>query len=536
MADNHQPTPDKKLKDKMNEEIGKSNGNADFTSPNTSSKLRHPFRQALPQILATTAKNILLLGYGMTLGFPTIVIPNLAKASNSTTDPYNLTLTRDQISWFSSINLICVPLGCFLSGVLTQPFGRKPSMMALNVPFIVAWLIYHHASSVNMLYAALVITGFSGGVLEAPVLTYVAEITTPQLRGMLSATASMIVILGVFIQFIFGTFLHWRTIALVNVVFPVLAMIALYGVPESPHWLMGKGRVEDAEKSLQWLRGWVEPHEVQVELSHLAKAIKSSNFDESQRKRSWHAFKEKTFLRPYFLVSMAFLFGHFCGMTTLQTFAVSIFAEMGTPIDKYLATLILGLVQLLGALTCVVLVHWTGKRPLAMVSLVGNSVCWLVVAMYASWFRTHQHVTAYSWVPMTFLICSAFLTHMCIRLLPWVLVGEVYTPEVRATASGASGSAGYIFGFLANKSYFMIMDRIEASGTFTMYTIVSIGGALFLYYFLPETEGRTLLEIQEHFAGNRCLIGKQDTNSASDRNKENYAADNPGMDHVESHL
>ncbi|RZF45766.1 hypothetical protein LSTR_LSTR012938 [Laodelphax striatellus] len=520
----------------MNEEIGKSNGNADFTSPNTSSKLRHPFRQALPQILATTAKNILLLGYGMTLGFPTIVIPNLAKASNSTTDPYNLTLTRDQISWFSSINLICVPLGCFLSGVLTQPFGRKPSMMALNVPFIVAWLIYHHASSVNMLYAALVITGFSGGVLEAPVLTYVAEITTPQLRGMLSATASMIVILGVFIQFIFGTFLHWRTIALVNVVFPVLAMIALYGVPESPHWLMGKGRVEDAEKSLQWLRGWVEPHEVQVELSHLAKAIKSSNFDESQRKRSWHAFKEKTFLRPYFLVSMAFLFGHFCGMTTLQTFAVSIFAEMGTPIDKYLATLILGLVQLLGALTCVVLVHWTGKRPLAMVSLVGNSVCWLVVAMYASWFRTHQHVTAYSWVPMTFLICSAFLTHMCIRLLPWVLVGEVYTPEVRATASGASGSAGYIFGFLANKSYFMIMDRIEASGTFTMYTIVSIGGALFLYYFLPETEGRTLLEIQEHFAGNRCLIGKQDTNSASDRNKENYAADNPGMDHVESHL
>lgn len=68
-----------------------------------------------------------------------------------------------------SINLICVPVGSLLSGVLTQPFGRKPSMIVLNLPFIGAWLVYHFANSVGMLYAALVLTGFSGGVMEAPV-------------------------------------------------------------------------------------------------------------------------------------------------------------------------------------------------------------------------------------------------------------------------------------------------------------------------------------------------------------------------------
>jgi len=68
-----------------------------------------------------------------------------------------------------SINLICVPLGCFMSGTLTQPLGRKRSMIAVNIPLIVAWVIFHYASNVGMLYASLVLTGLSGGLLEAPV-------------------------------------------------------------------------------------------------------------------------------------------------------------------------------------------------------------------------------------------------------------------------------------------------------------------------------------------------------------------------------
>lgn len=68
-----------------------------------------------------------------------------------------------------SINLICVPLGCIASGTLTQPFGRKPSMIALTLPFILAWLLFHFASTVTELYLALALCGLCGGLLEAPV-------------------------------------------------------------------------------------------------------------------------------------------------------------------------------------------------------------------------------------------------------------------------------------------------------------------------------------------------------------------------------
>jgi len=73
--------------------------------------------------------------------------------------------------FLGSINLICVPLGCMISGTITQPFGRKPSMIALTLPFILAWLLFHYASTVTELYLALALCGLCGGLLEAPVST-----------------------------------------------------------------------------------------------------------------------------------------------------------------------------------------------------------------------------------------------------------------------------------------------------------------------------------------------------------------------------
>lgn len=111
--------------------------------------------------------------------------------------------------------------------------------MLTNIPFVIAWLIYHYSSNPGMLFTALAMTGLTGGFLEAPVLTYVAEVTQPNLRGMLSATSSMSVILGIFTQMLSGSLAHWRTVAMINLTYPIICFLALCLVPESPHWLAG---------------------------------------------------------------------------------------------------------------------------------------------------------------------------------------------------------------------------------------------------------------------------------------------------------
>jgi len=149
-------------------------------------------------------------------------------------------LIARHLSLSGSLNLFLVPIGCLVSGPLSQYLGRKRTMMLANIPFVMAWLVFRYANNPAMLFTALAMTGMTGGLLEAPVMTYVAEVTQPHLRGMLSATSTMAVILGVFTQMLSGSLAHWRTVAMINLSYPILCFIALCLVPESPHWLAGE--------------------------------------------------------------------------------------------------------------------------------------------------------------------------------------------------------------------------------------------------------------------------------------------------------
>lgn len=97
----------------------------------------------------------------MTLGFPTVLIPALQqKPDEEQTDDF--ALTKDQISWISSINLICVPFGCVVSGSITAYLGRKKAMQLVCLPLFSAWIIFYFAHDVLHLYLALALSGFTG--------------------------------------------------------------------------------------------------------------------------------------------------------------------------------------------------------------------------------------------------------------------------------------------------------------------------------------------------------------------------------------
>lgn len=486
------------------------------------------FRTALPQIIAVSVKNLLLLGYGTTLGFPTILIP----AVQNPAPGEMLHLQKSEVSWISSINLIVVPVGCALSGVVTTPLGRRRAMQLVNVPFFIAWLIFHYSTTTSHLYGALFLTGLAGGLLEAPVLTYVAEITQPHLRGALTATSSLSIIFGVFTQFLLGSLLYWRTVALVNITFTILAVIALCFVPESPHWLVSRKRHDDARKSLQWLRGWTNPYSVEAELKDIQALYKKKKADGVEVEETFADkvanYTSRSFLVPFALVCYSFFVGHFSGMTTLQTYAVSIFHMLEAPIDKYYATLILGILQILGTGLCVVLVHYTGKRPLTLFSTAGAAVCCLLVAGYDRYMKSYglpvpieaANVTTaieedldtmnnpYSWIPMTLMMLLALLTHTGIRLLPWILIGEVFSARTRAGSAGLASAVGYVFGFITNKMYISMVDTLSIWGTYGFYGIVCFTGCIVLYFVLPETEGKKLNDIENHFAGRKKLTNE----------------------------
>lgn len=128
--------------------------------------------------------------------------------------------------------------------------------------------------------------------------------------------------------------MKWRTIAAISSVFPIISIITLFFIPESPHWLISKGRYKNAKKSLQWLRGWVTFDKVEPEYNDIYNTLVSKpqpDTELSQEKKSISSFispfipyTKKSFLIPYALVSATFFMGHFSGKTSLQTYAVQV--------------------------------------------------------------------------------------------------------------------------------------------------------------------------------------------------------------------
>lgn len=104
----------------------------------------------------------------------------------------------------------------------------------------------------------------------------------------------------------------------------------------------------------------------------------------------------------------------------------------------------------------------------------------------------NQTTNYLAWLPLIFLLGAAFFSHFGIRMIPWILIGEVFPASVRSSASGLVSGLGYIFGFLANKLFLQMLSTLTLPGTFWFYSTVALTGAIILYFTLPETEGRTL--------------------------------------------
>lgn len=151
-----------------------------------------------------------------------------------------------------------------------------------------------------------------------------AEITEAKYRGTLTASGTTCVIIGILTQFVLGTFLPWRSIAVVCLAMPIITITALQFVPESPYWLIAKNRTDEAIGALAWLRGWTKAHRVDDEFVEIHRSIIQQKRNVKRNTLSIAPYMKRTFLIPFAIIHATLFIGCFCGKTTLQTYAVGV--------------------------------------------------------------------------------------------------------------------------------------------------------------------------------------------------------------------
>ncbi|XP_014285740.1 facilitated trehalose transporter Tret1 isoform X1 [Halyomorpha halys] len=489
--------------------------------PETEKETRD-FRTSFPQVLATMAQSMLLFSLGMLVSVPTVVIPAVTKISNVTscnsTDSAQdgcLRLTDGEASTFAGVLLIMQPFGSLLAGVIQESVGRKLCMLLVNIPELIGWLLLYYASSSWHLYTAAVSLGFSIGVMEAPTLSYVGEIAQPHLRGVLASFTSVYVSVGTLLMYTMGTFLHWKTVMAISICVPVLTFIAILQIPESPVWLLLKGRDADATKSLCWLRGWTTPDKVEKELRQMQDhaiasklvtgEISEKNPDGILRKPT---LKEKlvdlmrpAMIQPLTLVIAYFFFTHCTGLNGARPYLVKVYTRLGVSINPFFGTVLGAISQIVGVIVCMLIVRRVGKRKLSLITMFTCSIINLCLGFYSLLHETGN--LSLSWLPLVLMALVSFTANTGFAIIPWTLLSEVFPPRGRGVGGGLSAASFYVEWFIVTKSWPYLQSVIQLYGMFFLYSSLGFIGTLYLYMNLPETEGHSLEEIEGLFKKNR---------------------------------
>ncbi|XP_075215625.1 facilitated trehalose transporter Tret1-like isoform X2 [Lycorma delicatula] len=489
---------------------GALKGDLPNSNHNNSNGSGGTLRSTLAQVVAMTGFGFFVLSVGLVISVPTIIIGALLN-----NDKEDFSLDENDASWFGSIIFITQPLGAFSSGFCQDLFGRKRTMLLVNIPILIGWILLYYSSSILYLNCAASLLGVSLGFIEAPALSYIGEMSEPRLRGMMSLLTGVFASIGMLIECFIGALTDWRSTCAISAVFPVAAIISLSLIPESPTWLVTQNRISDGEKALCWLRGWVHPLKVRDEFLLLLEYTKSPDSKEmesitglkkinttdngtKENKEGGVINKLKVLTqasvyRPLRVIMIYFVISHSVSLWGVRPFLVYIFKLIGMPMDPNWVLVISGGLQIMGCLTGMFTLKLCGKRAVNFLSLTACiASCFIIgISLLVG--------NATPWIPFIFFNVLFFAAGFGVIPLPWTFISELFPVEGRGVASGVAGALSYVLIFIVIKTYINLSAWFDLYGTLFIYGTIGLFGLVYTYFYLPETEGKTLQEIEEFF-------------------------------------
>ncbi|XP_049815534.1 facilitated trehalose transporter Tret1-like [Schistocerca nitens] len=233
---------------------------------NNSAELKD-VKPLLPQIIITGLCCLLLFDLGMMISF-TRMTPTLYE---------KLSVDVIDASWLGITTYIMLALGSCISGLTADAGGRRVAMILANSASLSGWIATGLCNSTEVLYVSSALTGLAVGFTMTPVLAYLGEISQPQFRSMLIAATGTMPHIGCLLIYSLWPYVHWKWIAFASVVVPVISVLSILWIPESPFWLMAKGQEKKAEASMEWLRGSLAHHKMNEEMTEVQQHVASDD-------------------------------------------------------------------------------------------------------------------------------------------------------------------------------------------------------------------------------------------------------------------
>ncbi|CAH0697050.1 unnamed protein product [Spodoptera exigua] len=426
-------------------------------------------------------------GIGYNLGW---TAPVLAKLQDPEQTPLDNIISDGMSSWIVSFIYFGTISGPYISGYLCNVIGRKPCLFLGGCAHFIASLTLAKSKNVAVILTGRVLSGLGNGIIYVTNLMYIGEMASTKIRGTLLTLTGLSSTFGTLIVYSVGPFVTYATISWLSMTISGIYLIALFlVVPETATYHVIAGKKDAAIANLTLLGRQSDIEEV---------VTKASEKPRSKKDQMTEMFTVKSNRRALFIVLTLSVLQQMSGVIPLTAFVTIIFAMTGSTVEAYVSTIIVGLTQIFAASIAPLLVDRIGRKILLLVS---TAACSLSMAALGTYFYLYNNGYAIAedlqWLSLVSLMLFFVFYFSGFGIIPNTFIGEMFTDTCRGFCSTFSATVGWIVGFGVTTSFGYILLAWGPSTTFYIFTATCTIAFLFSAAFVPETKGKSLLQIQE---------------------------------------
>jgi sugar porter (SP) family MFS transporter len=383
--------------------------------------------------------------------------------------------------------------GAALAGALSDRYGRRRMILLAAGLFVAGSAVSALSQGATVLIVARVFIGFAIGLASATCPVYISEVAPANMRGRLVTLFQLAVTVGILVAYLVGLAFEpsgsWEGMLAVGAIPALLLGAGILAMPQSPRWLVMIGDSVQARKELLELREHVD--EVDEELAEIEQAI-------GAEKGSWSDLRAPAVKAALVVgVGLAVL-QQVTGINTVIYYAPTIIQGTGIDSDSaaILASIGVGVVNVLATVLALYLVSRYGRRPLLVIGVAGMAIALVMLGLAFEVGSGGEGLAG-----LAVIALMVYVAAFAISLGPifWILNAEIYPLKARGHAAGVGTMANWMSNFVVSLTFLPLLNELGEAPTFWLYAAVGVFTIFFCLRFVPETKGKQLEEIEAIF-------------------------------------
>lgn len=416
--------------------------------------------------------------------------PVLVKLTELHDNPLGRVITNSEQGWIVSIGVLGNWFGSFISGILAKNYGRKTALIIMSIPILISFAMLLVADSIWIILLARIAGGITCGGMFTVDPMYFGEIAAPKNRGLLGGAINFFLNIGILFVLCIGPYTSYFWLHVILIVCPIFYMVVLLlFVPETPYYLVERDEVK-AEAVLRKIRG---ESDVKAELFQIKEYVGSKSDNHSKLSE---IFNDKATRRALIIGCGLLVFQQCSGIGVLMSFGQLIFEEVNDFLPSDLSAIVLGFAQVTFSFIAPPMTDKFGRKVVLIVSHIGMSLSLVVFGIY---FLMKEFGTVHSiaWLPLTALVFFKFMYCVGAGTVPLVIIGEIFPQNIKGTASSITNIACSATAMVLSNSYTLLKVSVGIGYTFWIFGATGIFATIFIAFYVLETKGKTLQQIQE---------------------------------------